>query len=141
MSQIDPLSIAHEFLHRLGSGAEPAAVAELFAEDIVWEIPGDTRAFPWIGQQSGRQAVLTFLRETSARIERVRLDVDDVLANEKRAVILGSLASRVRSTGKLIETSFAIVLTIQEGQIAHFQMLEDSFAVSCAATLGKSENR
>ena len=133
MSPTDPVSIAREFLRRLATGAEPAAVAELFADNLVWEIPGDTAAFPWIGKQSGRQAVLSFLAETSARIERVRLDVDDVLANEKRAVILGSLASRVRSTGRLIETNFAIVLTIEEGQIARFQMLEDSFAVSNAA--------
>lgn len=41
MSQIDPLSIAREFLHWLGSGAEPTAITELFAEDGV----GDSRRY------------------------------------------------------------------------------------------------
>jgi uncharacterized protein len=48
-------------------------------------------------------------------------------------VILGSLASKVKQTGKTIETSFAIVLTVAHGEIVRFHMLEDSFAVSQAA--------
>ena len=63
----------------------------------------------------------------------MRLDIDDILASDTRAIILGSLASRVKQTGKVIETFFAIILTIADGQITRFQMLEDSFAVSRAA--------
>jgi ketosteroid isomerase-like protein len=33
----------------------------------------------------------------------------------------------------VVETSFAIILTIADGEISRFQMLEDSFAVSRAA--------
>jgi hypothetical protein len=64
---------------------------------------------------------------------RNRFDVQDVLANDERAVILGSLASRVRRTARIITTDFAIVLTVVNGEIVCFQMLEDSFAVSQAA--------
>jgi len=48
-------------------------------------------------------------------------------------VILGSLASKLKRTGKVIETDFAIVLTVSNGEIVRFQMLEDSFAVFQAA--------
>jgi ketosteroid isomerase-like protein len=48
-------------------------------------------------------------------------------------VILGSLASKLKRTGKVVTTDFAIVLTISNDQIIRFQMLEDSFAVSRAA--------
>jgi len=133
MTQADNIAITREFLRRLRLGDEPATVAELFAEDMEWDIQGDTSAFPWIGRQSGRQAVLSFLTETAKRIERIRLDIDDILANDTRAVILGSLAFRVKHTSKVIETFFAIILTIAVGQITRFQMLEDSFAVSRAA--------
>ncbi|HEY1941077.1 MAG TPA: nuclear transport factor 2 family protein [Roseiarcus sp.] len=133
MTAADNLAIAQEFLHRLGSGGEPAAVAELFAENLEWDIPGDDSAFPWIGKHSGRQAVVSFLTETVEQIERIRLDLDDILASDTRVVILGSLASRVKQTGKVIETYFAIILTIADGQISRFQMMEDSFAVSRAA--------
>jgi len=53
-----------------------------------------------------------------------------ILAGEDRAVILGSLASKLKRTGKIIKTDFAIVLTVANGEIVRFQMLEGSFAVS-----------
>jgi ketosteroid isomerase-like protein len=66
-------------------------------------------------------------------IERISFDVHDILAGEDRAVILGSLVSKLKRTGKISQTDFAIVLTIADGEIVRFQMLEDSFAVSKAA--------
>jgi uncharacterized protein len=48
-------------------------------------------------------------------------------------VIVGELASRVKSTSKTVETAFAFVLTVSGGEITRFRMLEDSFAVSRAA--------
>ena len=133
MAQADNIAIAKEFLSRLGSDAEPDAIIELFAESMTWDVPGDTSAFPWIGRQSGSQAVRAFLTETAEKVARIRLDIDDILASDTRAVVLGRLASRMKRTGKIIATDFAIILTIAEGRITRFQMLEDSFAVSQAA--------
>jgi ketosteroid isomerase-like protein len=48
-------------------------------------------------------------------------------------VILGSLASKLKRTGKIIKTDFAIVLSVANGETVRLQMLEDSFAVSRAA--------
>ena len=39
----------------------------------------------------------------------------------------------MKRTGKIVKTDFAIVLTIANGKIVRFQMLENSFAVSQAA--------
>ena len=66
-------------------------------------------------------------------LERISFEVYDVLASDKRAVILGSLASKLKRTGKIVTTDFAIILTISNDEIVRFQMLEDSFAVSQAA--------
>jgi len=66
-------------------------------------------------------------------IERISFEVQDILAGDNRAVILGSLASKLKRTGKIVKTDFAIVLTVTNGEIVRFQMLEDSFAVSQAA--------
>src|SRR5437667_4030426 len=133
MSQTDTLHLAQEFLGRLGSGAEPAKIAELFSENLEWEVAGDTGVLPWIGKKSGRRAVVDFVNNSRAMIERTSLEVHDILAGDNRAVILGSLASKVKRTGKVIETYFGIILTVAKGEIVRFQMLEDSFAVSRAA--------
>src|SRR6266403_5277967 len=115
MSQSDTLRLAQEFLRRMSSGAEPSEIAKLFSETLEWDIAGDTGALPWIGQKSGRAAITDFVRDSRAMIERISFEVHDILAGDDRAVILGSLASRLKSTGKIVETDFAIVLTVANG--------------------------
>ena len=128
-----PLHLAQEFLRRMGSAAEPSEIASLFSDNLDWEIAGDTGVLPWIGKKSGKSAILDFVTDSRAMMERISHEVRDILANDVRAVILGTLASRPKSTGKIINTDFAIVLTVANGEIVRFQMLEDSFAVSQAA--------
>ena len=133
MSQNDSPRLAQEFLGRMGSGAEPAEIAKLFSESVEWEIAGDTGVLPWIGRKSGRAAITDFVNDSRGMIERISFDVLDILAGDKRAVILGSLESKLKRTGKIIKTDFAMVLTVANGEIVRFQMLEDSFAVAQAA--------
>jgi uncharacterized protein len=127
--------IAEELLARIGKGADPDEIATLFSGDVQFEIAGDVGALPWIGQKTGRGAASDFFRDTRRLTQPVRFDVQGILADDSRAVILGGLASRVTATGKIIETAFAIILTIANLEITRFQMLEDSFAVSRAARL------
>ena len=129
----DTLHLAQEFLSLMGGGAEPGEIARLFSENLEWEIAGDTGVLPWIGKKSGRAAITDFVNDSRAMIERISFEVHDILASDNRAVILGSLASRLKRTSKIIKTDFAIVLTVANGEIVRFQMLEDSFAVSQAA--------
>jgi len=133
MNQNDILRLAREFLRRMGSDAEPAEIAKLFSETLEWEIAGDTGVLPWIGHKSGRGAITDFVRDSRAMLERISFEVHDILASDKRAVILGSLASKLKRTGKVVTTDFAIILTVSNDEIVRFQMLEDSFAVSQAA--------
>ena len=133
MSQEQTKHITQEFLSRVGAGAEPGEIAGLFSPDLDWNIPGDAGALPWIGRMTGRGAVVDFISATRSLLEPLRFDVHDILASDSRAVILGELATRVKSSCKVIESPFAIVLTNSGGEITRFLMLEDSFAVSRAA--------
>src|SRR5258706_11607795 len=132
MKKNDNLHLAQEFLRRMGNGVEPAEIAKLFSENLEWEIAGDTGVLPWIGKKSGRAAITDFVNDSRAMIERISFEVHDILAGDNRAVILGSLASKLKRTGKIVKTDFAIVLTVTDGEIVRFQMLEDSFAVARA---------
>jgi ketosteroid isomerase-like protein len=133
MSSITNLQVARTFLTVIGSGASSDELAGLFSADLDWNIPGDAGVLPWVGHQSGRQAVADFVRDSASMVERISFEIDDVLANDARAVILGGLSTRIKSTGKIINTAFGIILTIVDGKITHFLMLEDSFATSRAA--------
>src|SRR5258707_525815 len=129
----DTLHLAQEFLHRMGNGAEPGEIAKLFSENLEWEIAGDVGVLPWIGKKSGRAAITDFVNDSRAMIERISFEVHDILAGDNRAVILGSLASRLKRTSKVIKTDFAILLTVANGEIVRFQMLKDSFCWKTAS--------
>ena len=99
----------------------------------MFEIQGDAGVLPWVGRTTGRNAMADFVRDQRAMTEPLEFDVEDVLASEKRAVIVGRLRVRIKATGKITATQFAIVLTIANDIVTHFQMLEDSYDVSRAA--------
>jgi uncharacterized protein len=125
--------MAKQLLADLGAGKDFRTIAALFSVDVQFEIAGDVGALPWLGRKTGRTAVSDFFQDTERMIERIRFDVQDVLASDERAVILGELSSKVIATGRIIESAFVLILTIVDGAISRFQMLEDSFAVSRAA--------
>jgi ketosteroid isomerase-like protein len=130
MNDNDTLHLTQEFLRLMGSGAEACEIGRLFSENLEWKIAGDTGALPWIGEKSGRAALVDFINGLRSLTEPIAFDVRDVLIKDKRAVILGSTTTKLKRTGKIVETDFAIVLTVGNGVIVRFQMLEDSFAVS-----------
>jgi ketosteroid isomerase-like protein len=70
-----------------------------------------------------------------ALTEPVTFDVEDILASDSRAAIVGALKTRIKATGKITATQFAIILTIAGDVVTRFQMLEDSFDVSKAARI------
>ena len=133
MSQQENMRIAQELLAGIGERRDPAVIADGFSEDVMVEIQGDEGALPWIGRRRGRNAVTDFLGDVRTKTEPVRFDITEILASDARAVIVGEFATRIKATGKMIECDIAIILTVKDGLIARFQMLEDSFAVSKAA--------
>ena len=133
MTQDQNRRLAQQLLAGRGDGADADEIAELFSADVLFEIQGDVGALPWIGRRTGRGAVADFVRGTRSLVKQHRFEVQDILASDDRAVIVGELASTIEATGKVVELAFALILTVQGGQITRFQMLEDSFAVSRAA--------
>lgn len=127
------LRLAQQFLAKIGGGASPDEMAALCVPELDWNIPGDIGVLPWVGRQRGRGAIADFVRDTQTMIERISLDIQDVLASDARAMVLGHLQTRINATGKVIDSAFAIVLIFSGDKIASFLMLEDSHATSLAA--------
>jgi ketosteroid isomerase-like protein len=133
MSHQHNITIAQKFLDGIGHGQDPAEIAALFDADLVFEVQGDDGVLPWIGHKTGQQAVADFIHDIRALTEPVAFDVEDILVSDSRAAIVGALKTKIKATGKITATQFAIIFTITEGVVTRFQMLEDSFEVSKAA--------
>lgn len=125
--------IAHAFLEKIATGSSPESVAELFSEQLIWHIPGDESALPWIGKKHGKAAVIDFMTESNKRINRTHFSVHDILANDRRAVIYGELAATDLVTKQSLETPFVIILDITDDLIDSFLMMEDGVAVAKSA--------
>jgi uncharacterized protein len=132
MSPEHNLAIAQKFLEGMSNSRDPSEIAALFDANLLFEIQGDNGVLPWIGRKTGRQAVVDFIRDVRTLTESVSLEVEDILASTNRTAIVGALQTRVKATGKIITTQFAIILTITGDLVTRFQMLEDSFDVSKA---------
>jgi ketosteroid isomerase-like protein len=134
------IAIAQKLLEGIGTGRDPNEIAGLFDAGLVFEIQGDDGVLTWIGRKIGRQAIADFIRGIRTLTEPITFEVDDILASKSRAAIIGTLQTRIKSTGKVAATQFAIILTIANDVVTRFQMLEDSFDVSKAARVTEKQS-
>jgi ketosteroid isomerase-like protein len=133
MSRQQNIGVAQKLLEGIGSGRDPDEIAALFDVDVAFEIQGDEGVLPWIGRRTGRQAIADFIRDIRTLTEPLAFDVEDILTSDSRAAIVGALRTRIKATGRIIATQFAIILTVTGDVVTRFQMLEDSFEVSRVA--------
>jgi uncharacterized protein len=128
------IAIEQNLRERIGGGQGfPAEIAALFDADLVFQIQVMMGCFRGSVVRPARQAVVDFIRNIRALTEPVTFDVEDILASDRRAAIIGALQTRIKAPGKIPATQFAIILTITGDVVTCFQMLEDSFNVSKAA--------
>src|SRR5580658_829461 len=133
MSRQQNIGVAQKLLEGIGSGRDPDEIAALFDVDVAFEIQGDDGVLPWIGRRTGRKAIADFIRDIRTLTEPLAFDVEDILTSDSRAAIVGALRTRIKATGRIIATQFAIILTVTGDVVTRFQMLEDSFEVSRVA--------
>lgn len=128
----ESIRLAQQFLETLRSSSVPDGIASLCTPDLARHVPRDPDALPWIGRKTGREAITHCVRDARMMVEGIGFDAKEVLASRDRDILLGHVQSRIKASGKLIESEFAVVLRFAGEQIASFLLLEASFAVSMA---------
>lgn len=127
---LSPKETVEKLFHLVGTMAPLEQIGALVAEDVDWFIAGDTAHVSWIGRKSGSAGAQDFYRQIREKITSEHFAIHEILSQGNRVLVIGELASRVISTGKLIETEFVFDLVVEQGKIARFRMFEDSFAVA-----------
>ena len=142
VSFLSPRQVAEQYLERGGVfwgypdvPETSEAIADLFPEDVVWHIPGDPALVPWAGKRRTRESVRAFFPELARGVEPRQYEVKRILADDMMAVIVGELTSAIRSTGKVVESSFVIEFTVRDGRIIRYRLHEDSHAVALSASV------
>jgi ketosteroid isomerase-like protein len=130
MSDPTTREVIRKFYELLSLGAEPEVIAHLFSDDAVFDMPSATELVPWVGKRQGRKAIADFVRELREYIEPISFEVTSTFIVGEKAITLGQLESRVKTTGKVIKTAFATEFTVQSGEITYYRFFEDSYAVA-----------
>ncbi|WP_353130659.1 nuclear transport factor 2 family protein [Parapedobacter pyrenivorans] len=122
-------SIVHTYLQHLAQRNLEEIVA-LFGPEIDWYIPGDETRAPWLGKRSSRAEIIAFFKLLWANTNPISADVHHIFIDGNRAAVTGEFVTEMRSTGKQVESLFTIEMTIENGYIVRYRLLEDSHAVS-----------
>lgn len=125
-----PLAVTEAFFYRIATAEDVHEIAELVSENVDWLVAGNTHVVPWIGRKYEKKGVAEFYAQIRAQISSEYFEIKDILVKDNRVVAIGELASRVKKTGKLIETEFVFDIRVEDGLITRFRMFEDSHAVS-----------
>src|SRR5512133_2548224 len=90
-------------------------VLQHLSEDFDWNAPGGA---PYNGIRHGRDQMREFFNQLRDAVRVDRMDVDDVIADGDKVVVVGRQRGTVNATGRHFETPWAHIYTLRGGKIA-----------------------
>jgi ketosteroid isomerase-like protein len=129
----------NDLLTCIATGDIPGLL-RLFAEEAVWEVPGDTENLPWLGKRS-RDQIPGFFSAMAELTTREAFDINRTIIDGEDAVLIGHARLIFKPTGARIDTPFAIHIAVAEHGITSFYMFEDSWSAALAAQPAAAQTR
>ena len=136
MTAQDNVKRVQSFFNSFTSG-NLDAIDDFFAPDVEYTVVGahgseTTDAIPWVGLHRGTEAVKSFFHTLVGSIEVVEFDPQEFIAQNDAVAVFGYFKYRARSTGKLMETDWAIRIKFKGSQIVRYHFYEDTYAIAAA---------
>lgn len=112
-------------------------ILELLSDDVSWEpIIGAGPHVPHAGKRQGKAAVRQFFETLGNTFVFERFEPREFVAQGDVVVALGHYQGRPKTTGRAIETDWAMVFRIKDGRITEFREFTDSAALNAAYATG-----
>jgi ketosteroid isomerase-like protein len=103
-----------------------------FADDIVWiGVYGTGRHVPMSGERRGKAAVGEFFKQVAANVTFSRFEPKEFITTGDKVVTLGHYTGTTPAK-KSFDSDFAMVFTLKNGKVTHFQEFCDSAAINAA---------
>src|SRR4051794_15726537 len=122
--------VVQEMFAALGRGDLPAVLDKL-ADDIEWRIAGPSE-LPSAGLHRGRDEVAKFFATLGQASEFEVFETQEYFSRGEKVVVLGHERQRVKATGQVVETEWAMVFTLRGGKIVRYHNFVDTHAVAAA---------
>lgn len=130
MNEQQNIEIVKRGYEAFGSGDIPALL-DLFHENIEWRAP-NVEGSPFQENYDGREAV----GEMFALMDKVEdfnhFAPHEFIAQGDRVVVLGTMSSTVKDTGRDYKSDWVHIFTVHEGKVTNFLEFYDTAAMSKA---------
>lgn len=104
-------------------------VLDSLADDVEWvSVPVE----PLAGTYRGPGEVASFFQKVGENFEFSRFEPQEFVAQGDRVVVLGHYTATVRSTGRELDSDWAMAFTLSDGKVSRFQEYNDTAAVAAA---------
>lgn len=133
MSTADTRLFVARYLQALATRDISALVA-CFAETVDWDVPGARELAPWLGPRQQRAQVQQFFELLFASTIPGAAAVEHLVVADEVAIVSGTFSSTMKQTGRLYTSRFFLQMTVQQGRIVQYRLLEDTWALVVALT-------
>jgi ketosteroid isomerase-like protein len=123
-------TILEDFFAALGGGGEEA-VLELVTPDAAFEAQGPP-SVPIYGRFDGHDGVRCFVATLRQFFDTERFEVRQSTQSDGLAFAYGYMRHRVRKTGEVFRSEWALYCEVREGRISTYKMFEDTAALAAA---------
>ena len=130
MSEQENVRVVEQAYSNFKSG-DIAALLDLMADDVEWELPAVTDV-PFAGRRQGRAAVGEFFAAVGASQDVRAFEPREYIAQNDKVVSLGRYDWHVKGTGRDFGSEFVHVFTIRDGKIVDFHEYFDTATAAAA---------
>jgi uncharacterized protein len=131
MQEAQNTKVVQEAYAAFGRG-DVQGILDRLTDDVIWKgVYGAAAYVPTSGERRGKSAVATFFKQVGETVKFSRFEPKEFIATGDRVVALGSYTGTT-SIGKTFESDFAMVFTLKDGKVSHFQEFCDSAAINAA---------
>ena len=130
MSEQDNVQRVKAIYAAFGRG-DVSAILNALAEDVEWHHVGAPEV-PYGKTRRGREQVAPFFAELSEGFELQQFEVREYIAQGETVVALGTWGARVKRTGAIFTSEWAMVWKFSQGKVTYYRGFEDTAAVAAA---------
>jgi len=131
MQETQNTKVVQDAYAAFGRGDIPGVIANL-ADDVVWNgVYGAGPHVPTSGERRGKAAVSEFFGQVAANVNFLKFEPREFVATGDKVVALGHYTATT-PTNRTFDSDFAMVFTLRDGKVTHFQEFTDSAAINAA---------
>ena len=109
--------------------SDTPSLLEYLTSDIKWFAIGPPRIIPTAGTRYGRNQVAQYFSILSATEDLQNFQAEEFIAEGDTVISIGTLKTRLKETGKLLQTPWVHVFNFHKGKISEFRSFYDTDAV------------